>query len=532
MGLHCETLTNACPYDVAGYTFSGLPGVVIGHNNDIGWGFTNLTADVSDLYLEKVTGDSFIVDGKKQPLSQRREVIRIAGAAPVAITVRSTDHGPILSDVSKDYRRAGAVAPTVGGNPAGVAYAVSLEWTALKPGHSVDAIRLIDGAHNWAQFRQAASLFDVPAQNLVYADVKGNIGYQTPGWIPTRTGWNGDWPAPGWLSKYGWTGRVPFAALPSVYNPKEGFIVTANNAVVVPQYPYAMGTDFDYGFRAQRIADLLTQAKKAGPITIGELQKIQVDTYNGNAAFLMPAMQKAGLLSGYDGKTQAAVDVMKRWNLRNESTSAGALVFNVFWSTLLAKSFDTQLPKDYRAAGDDRWYMTVRTLWNRPLDQWWDNSKTSVIESRNPTVRAAMKSAAAYVESKFGNDATSWEWGKLHQLNLKNATFGSSGIGAIEWLFNRGPYNVGGGPGIVDAIGWNASDGYGVDALPSMRQVLDPSAWDRSTWVQLTGESGHASNSWYVDQTPTWQSGQQLAWAYSRSAVEKAGKFTLTLQPS
>lgn len=530
MGLHCTQVSAACPYNMAGYTFSGLPGIVIGHNSDIGWGFTNLTSDVSDLFLEKVSGNSYIVDGKKHPLTLRREVIQVAGGSPVTITVRSTDHGPILSDVAKDYRQAGEGAPTIGTRPGG--YAVSLEWTALKPGHTIDAIRLLDGAHDWTQFKAAAALFDVPAQNLVYADVKGNIGYQTPGWIPTRAGWNGDWPAPGWLSTYHWTGRIPFAALPSVYNPREGFAVTANNAVVVPQYPYPTGTDYDFGYRAQRIADLLNKVKKAGPITVAELQKIQTDTYNGNAGFLVPALAKAGLLTGYDSKTQAAVDVMKKWDLRNDSTSAGALVFNVFWSHLLADSFDTQLPKDYHAAGDDRWAMVVRTLWNRPSDAWWNNAKTAASETRNDSVRAAMKSAASYIESKFGSDASSWQWGKLHQLNLKNPTFGSSGIGPIEWLFNRGPYNVAGGPAIVNAISWNAADGYTVDAVPSMRQVLDVSNWDHSTWVQLTGNSGHAFNSWYVDQTPLWQNGTQFAWPFSRSAVETAGKHTLTLEPS
>ena len=131
-----------------------------------------------------------------------------------------------------------------------------------------------------------------------------------------------------------------------------------------------------------------------------------------------------------------------------------------------------------------------------------------------------------------GTNPSSWQWGKLHQLNLKNPTFGSSGIGVLEWLFNRGPYNVGGGPGIVDAIGWDAAVGYGVDAVPSMRQVIDLSSWDKATWVQLTGESGHTFNSWYVDQTPLWQSGQQFSWPYSKTAVEQSGKYTLTLNPA
>ena len=530
MGLHCTTVNAACPFDMAGFTFSGLPGVVIGHNAHVGWGFTNLTADVSDLFIEKIVGNDYVENGKRHPLIVRHEVIKVAGSPSINYTIRATDHGPLISDASVDYRHAALVAPTVGRTPT-ASYGMSLQWTALYPGHTVDAIAMLDAARNWQDFRKAAASFDVPAQNLIYADTSGNIGYQTPGWLPLRKGWDGSWPAPGWDSRYGWAGRVPFSALPSVLNPKEGFVVTANQAVVAPQYPYFLGSDFDNGFRAQRIANLLNQYEAKGKITAADLRTIQLDTYNPNAAFLIPRMKRAGLLTGYDATTQKLVDQIANWDMYNKSTSAGALAFNVFWSELLKVSFDTQLPRDYQAWGDDRWYVVMQSLWNRPTDKWWDDLHTASIENRDDAVRLALRTAASYVDAKFGTDASTWQWGKLHQLELTNATFGSSGISLLEKLFNRGPYNVGGGPAMVDAIGWTASNGYSVDSLPSMRQVLDLSNWDNATWVQFTGESGHIYNSWYTDQAPLWVNGQTLAWKFSAQQVKANTKYTLTLQP-
>ncbi|MFI5061176.1 MAG: penicillin acylase family protein, partial [Actinomycetales bacterium] len=180
IGLHCKTVNPECPFDVAGYSFSGLPGVVIGHNDRIAWGFTNLGPDVADLYEEKVTGGTYEYDGKQLPLTIRKETIRVAGGKSVQLTVRSTRHGPIVTDLSDGFAD---IAKDQAGKmdvPA-EKYQLSLQWTALTPGSTAGAIFAFDTAKNWDQFRAAAQSFQVPSQNLVYADVDGNIGYQAPG---------------------------------------------------------------------------------------------------------------------------------------------------------------------------------------------------------------------------------------------------------------------------------------------------------------------------------------------------------------
>ena len=260
VNLQCREVTQACPFRVSGFTFSGVPGVVIGHNERIAWGMTNLRPDVTDFYLEQVSGDTYLRDGQRVPLEKRQETLKVAGGADVTITVRSTVHGPIMSDVSASVDEAGDRV-VVRGAPQSNRYAVSLAWTALTPGTAGDAIFALNTARGWDDFRAAAAQFTVPSQNLVYADTAGHIGYQTPGRIPVRRSATpgappGYWPAPGWDSQWDWKGWVPAADLPHVFDPDEGFVVTANQAVTASTTPF-LTTEWDYGFRAQRIRTLL-----------------------------------------------------------------------------------------------------------------------------------------------------------------------------------------------------------------------------------------------------------------------------------
>lgn len=234
-GLHCRVVTATCPFDVSGFSFAGLPGIVIGHNGSIAWGFTNLGPDVSDFYLEKVTDGTYLRDGKQVPLETTMETIKVAGGADVPLTVRRTVHGPIISDVIDSAAQVGRRA-LVRLAPQQDTYAVSLAWTGLVPSTTADAIFALDRATDFTQFRAAAKLFAVPSQNLVYADTAGHIGYQAPGLVPVRSTSvpntvPGYWPAPGWDSSYDWRGYVPFDRLPWSYDPTEGFIVTANQQV-------------------------------------------------------------------------------------------------------------------------------------------------------------------------------------------------------------------------------------------------------------------------------------------------------------
>ena len=539
-GLHCTTRTDDCNYDVSGWTMSGLPGVFIGHNDAIAWGFTNLGPDVTDLVLHKVEGDTYLLDGAQVPMTTRQEVIRVAGGDPVTITVRETVDGPLISDVADidTYTAVGAVAPVPAPGsratreaapPRGDGYAVALRWTALQPTPMFDAFDVLNTATDWDQFRAGAALFSAPAQNLIYADREGNIGYQAPGVIPIREGYDGKWPVPGWDSRYQWKGTIPFTALPSVQNPDEGWIVTANQAVIGPQYPFFITDDWAYGSRSQRIVDLITEATAGGAvIDANRMRSIQMDNANELAAFMMPRLQGMPPVPG----TEDAMTLLDDWDYQQGADSAAAAFFNAIWKQMVARMFDAAADTELiHAGGGDRYWQVIKDIWDTPDDFWWDDRTTDAVETRDETIRTSISAAIDELSGLQGADPQGWRWGSLHTLLLQNQTLGDSGIGPIEAIFNRGPIETSGGESTVNATGWTPIDGFTVDWVPSMRQVIDLSDFDSSTWVNLTGASGHAYNPHYADQVDAWQTGEQYPWAFTADAVRASAVDTLTLTP-
>jgi penicillin amidase len=538
MGLHCVPRGNgpfaSCPYDVSGFTFSGVPGVIIGHNDHIAWGFTNLGPDVSDLSLEKVTGDTYLQDGRQVPLVTRQETIRVAGGTPVTFTVRSTDDGPIVSDVSDNQRAVGRDAPVPASAPArGDGYAVSMQWTALQPGTTGDAILRIDRAADWHQFRAAARRFQVPSQNMLYADTRGNIGYQAPGKIPIRAKGDGTFPVPGWDSSYRWTGYIPFRALPYAFNPPSHLIATANNAVIGLGYPYLLTKDWDYGYRSQRIVDVL---RSSPPMTVDSMQHLQFDSRNPMAPTLVPYLMRVcrTMAASATQAAKAGCRQLATWDFTQPDTgamSAPAAFYNEVWRALLADTFD-ELSGDARPAGADRWMMVMTRLLARPHDPWWDVAKTSdQTETRDAVLQQAIADGAAALAEEQGSDPAGWSWGRLHTLDLRSPTFGESGIAPLEALFNRGPIETSGGEAEVNATSWTAYAGFQVDQMPSMRMVVDLNHLNGSRWVNLTGQSGHVFDPHYWDQTPLWVTGRTLPWAFTPQAVSAAADQILTLDP-
>ncbi len=533
MGLHCRSVTADCPFDVSGFTFSGLPGVVIGHNRDIAWGMTNLDPDVSDLYLEQVTGNTYLYDGRRVPLEQRDEVIRIAGKGSRTFTVRSTRHGPLLSDVSAELSSVGANADVPQDAPArGNGYAVALAWTALTPRPTADAIFEFDTASSWPQFRHAARSFAVPSQNLVYADRAGNIGYQAPGAIPVRKGGReGDYPVAGWLPRNDWTGRyVPFDELPSVLNPAEGFIVTANQAVTGPDYQWYLTDSPDHGYRSQRIRELLTTVIDDGKrLDVSDMTAMQTDTRNPVAPVLVPYLMRQLMTSAYYAAGQR---LLLDWDYSQPAGSAAAAYFNVVWANVLRLTFRDQLPESLWPDGGQRWVAVVSRLLRQPDSQWWDDAETeNVVEDRDTILATAMREARDELTRKLSVSASKWSWGRLHRLELENQSLGQSDNGLVASIFNRGPFDLGGGNGSVDATHWDATEDYHVTSAPSMRMVVDLDDLERSRWVNLTGASGHVASGHYRDQTPLWRDGRTLRWAFSRDAVRAASEHTLVLEP-
>jgi penicillin G amidase len=528
-GLHCRVVGAACPYDVTGFSFAGMPAVVIGHNADVAWGFTNIGADVTDLVLEKVDGDTYEYQDRRLPVASRTEVIAVAGGAPVTITVRSTQNGPIISDALPAAAEVGAKGVVPGIAPRKGGYAVALRWTALQPRDSVQAVFALDVAHDWTSFRAAAAEFAVPAQNMLYADRVGNIGYQMPGAIPIRSGGgNGRYPVAGWTGHDRWVGEIPFAALPTELNPPSGYIVSANNAVVGPDYPYLITTDWTDGYRSDRIAQLITAA---GKVDVNTLRAIQADTLNPMAAQLDPY-----LLAVRPGAAALpAQDLLRAWDGTQPVDSAAAAYFNAVWRHLLALTFTDDLARtaaDPDPDGGGRWFQAVAGMLDRPDDPLWANAADPRdLRTRDDVLRAAMDDASAELRDRLGSDPAGWRWGALHTVTLTNATLGTGGPAPVQWALNQAPVEMPGGSAAVNATGWDARDGYAVDWGPSFRMVVDLADLDASGWVNQTGASGHAFSAHYADQTATWAAGRTFDWPFSAGAVNATAVSRLDLNP-
>nr|WP_026366009.1 penicillin acylase family protein [Promicromonospora sukumoe] len=540
VGLHCNQVGPECPYDVAGFSFSGFPGVIIGHNADISWGLTNMGADVTDFFIERVRNDTYMRGTNKWvPMETETEVIRVDGGSSIDLEVRRTVHGPIISSVMDETQmEAVRNAPTEIGPEQRPQYEISLQWTALQPGRTADAVFEMNRAKTPADMKAAAAKFEVPAQNIVYATTDGHIGYQAPGKIPVRANVpgavesDGTWPRPGWDARYDWTGYVDPAQMPGVVDPKEGFIVAANQAVLPGGDGPFLSRDWDYGYRSERIRTLISDRIAEGrKLTAADMSEFQMDQWSRFADVLVPVLVEVDLPAGYDSDGQ---ELLADWDRSMDADSAAAAYFAAVWRNLLRITFHDELPEGMWPDGGSRWLAVIQGMLGDPENPFWDDQSTvSVVESRDEVLTQALVSARQDLTVEIGKDTSDWEWGTLHQLRLEHLVLGGSGIPApISAYMNPAPVKVGGGSSIVNATAFDAASGsFDVTSGPSMRMVVDLADLDASTWVVVTGASAHPGSPHYDDQLSAWAAGETFPWPFTADAVEGAAEDEQILTP-
>ncbi len=385
-GLHCTTGGDECPYQVAGYSFAGIPGVVIGHNERIAWGVTNESVDTQDLFIEKVNPNDprqYEFEGQWVDAEIRPETIAVAGGEDVDFEVIVTRHGPVISDTYFDE-------PPFAGSSVDLpeVYEVTLAWQSLQPATLLEAIIGLNRAAGYDDFRAAASRWDIAAQNLVYADVEGNIAYQSTGEIPIRADGDGSWPVPGWTGEHEWVGFVPFEELPRLFNPPRDYVATANNRVVAGGDPF-LSVDSDHGYRAARIEDLIQESDGH---SVASSQAMQMDNRDGGAGNLMPHLLRVETDSD---AVHAMQEVLTPWSegedpFESAPAPPGAAAYQATWVHLLALTFHDELPEDSWPEGGSRWFEVVARLLDAPEDPWWDDVSTSEVENRDAILVTAM----------------------------------------------------------------------------------------------------------------------------------------------
>ncbi len=507
VGLHCVQPNDACPYNVAGYTFPGVPGVVIGHNDRIAWGVTNVSPDVQDLYSEEINlqnPNQYKFNGKWEDMQVVDEPIKVKGVVSETLKVQITRHGPIMT-------------PVLG---AGVTKALALQWTALRERSQLfESVLAIDRAKNWGEFRSALKMWDAPSQNFVFADVDGNIGYQMPGLVPIRAKGNGTVPVPG-TGEYEWTGYIPFDELPFVYNPPTHFVATANQAVVPSTYKYLITMDWDAPYRKQRIDDLLKAKDK---LSLDDIQAIQGDVYSIPLARMsksIAALQPEGVLQ------TRALEFVKSWDGRLTTDTVGGTIVAVTYQRLLTNLFASKLGdslfRDYSGFSDTN-RRAIIALLDQPTADWWGK------DGRDAVLQMSFAEAVAWLGSQFGDAPAEWRWGRLHTATF-NHPLGS--VQPLDLLFNTAPVAAPGGVNTVFATSYRiVGNKYNVSYVTSMRMIVDLSNFANSQQIHMTGQSGQPLNKHYSDMVLLWRDVQYAPMYFDRMALEKVREGVLVLLP-
>jgi len=524
-------------WNVAGAGEPGLPGVALGHNEHIAWGFTIFGLDQQDLYLEELNPadplqykteagwqrmetrqEKFGVHSPASAADARNDVVRDStDPGSIVITLKFTRHGPVLWQDSKR--------------------ALALRWVGSEPGTAGYLASLaVDRAQNWEQFESAVAHWRVPSENLVYADIAGHIGEHSAGLAPIRK-WTGLLPVPG-ADGYEWTGFVPTAELPHSFNPKEGFIATANHRMIPDHYPYNVGFEWVPPYRVTRIRSVFADAKKSNhKLTLPDMQFLQNDVTS------LPALEFQELLKTTPLKDEPSLRAFFAWDGELERKSPEAALYEV-WMAQIRKALGEQFSKGGVAqkilAGhfDDMSPHTILALLGGdrvPPTQKSTQSKGMALSTlfgsnpsrgRNELLNGTLESAREELTKQFGPDSQQWQWGKLHVINFRHALDQQPGA---TGLLDLGPLPRPGDEYTVDATGMGDSweQLYGA----SYREIVDLSDWDRSRVINTPGQSGQPGSPHYSDLLPLWDGGRYFPLLYSRKAVEGETTDRLMLEP-
>lgn len=523
-----EMHLSAPGYEVAGVTLPGLPGVIIGHNSKIAWGFTNTGADNQDLYAIRLNDDAteYEYDGAWRPLTFVDEPIVVRGEAePVVHRVRETHHGPLITS----WIAAGTQPTVVEGR---IADPLALRWILRDKPASLRSIVGINVAQTFDEFRDAARLWPTAGQNMVYADTDGTIGYQFTGAVPIRGKGSGEAPLPGWSSEYEWTGEIGFDELPRTRNPERGFVATANQRMVGLDYPHYLTNDWEMGHRARRIATLLTAKERLG---VEDMQRIQSDVWSGIAADLVPAM-----LDAADPAGEREADALKHlaaWDFALSADSVGGAVFNAWFAHTAEALFrerlgDTLWDEFYpRKAWTTNWcYEAVAGVLRTPQAHWVGGDGRDNRAALRRLVSGALTSACADLEARLGADVGEWRWGRLHRVLFAHVL--AAQIPPLHELLSAGPFEAAGGDDTINRGVIFPAEGFADGAIPSTRLIFDLADFDNSRSVITSGNSGNPASPHYRDQSELWARGGYHPMPFSRAAVDAAAESRLVIEPA
>lgn len=516
-------------FNVRGLCFPGVPIVVVGHNEHIAWGFTNLMTDDTDFYLEQVNPEdstNYLHRGKWVPFNEREEVIQVKDGDPVTFTVRETVHGIIIHDISDIASRSDQL--------------IAMRWTGQDITDDITPFLKLNLARNWDDFTAAARGYATPGQNVVYADREGNIGWRPFVRIPIRRGAEYLTVLPGASGEYDWQGYVPLEEMPFLYNPPSGYIATANNDIVGNDFPYYVTAYWALPYRVQRISELLADSREHD---LESLMAIQNEALSVQARELVPilvaACEDSAGRQDLEPLVAKSLDLLIKWDYVMDTESAAATIFTAWFEHLKEAIYKDEMDK----AGEEIYAHYLRTgfatksiayLLLKEASPWFDNVNTPDVEDRDTVIRWALAAAVEELRGKLGKRVRTWTWGRIHTLTHPHALAGGGRLGKfLDWWLdlNVGPFPVPGSGSTVNAINYRTRKPYVSNWGPSERSIIDLSNLDNSRMILPTGQSGHPFSRHYRDQAELYNTGQYRTVDFSREAVERNAHCTLVLQP-
>jgi len=466
-------------WNVIGAGEPALPGVALGHNEQIGFGFTIVGIDQQDLYVERLNPanpDEYRYRGAWKKVEIERQSLPVKGRAAEQIELRYTIHGPVIYEDRQRNR------------------AYALRWVGTEPGTAGYLAGLaVARARNWGDFLEAMERYKVPSENIVYADVAGNIGWQAAGLAPIRSNWSGVLPVPG-EGEYEWSGFRRMAELPRSYNPSTHFIATANHNILPPGYKTPVGYEWALPFRFHRIEEMLTAKKK---FSIEDFERMQQDVSS------LPAKRFQAVIRHWapdpDSQESKALDLVLHWDAVLSTDSAAALIYEYWIAQLPRAVFGPEAGKDVDLE------TLLETLETRPQEKALSDSLHAALDE---------------IQRSAGPDLASWRWGDVHQILFRHPL--------NHQAFNRGPVAR---PGDANSVNATSGAAFQQTNGASYRQILDLSDWDRSVMTNVPGESGDPESPHYSDLLDDWASGRYHPMPFTRQAVEAAAAERIRLMP-
>lgn len=509
---------------LAGVSTPGLPGIWMGHNDAIAWGTTNTPADTQDLYIEQphpTDPAQFRFQDHWEAAQVLVEWIEVREQAePVSFPVTITRHGPLLNGLLDEAERKRFPS-------------LALHWTGHELHGFLPALLRLNRAQNWSEFQTALQTWTAPTQQFVYADRQGHVGTIMAGLVPMRGEGVGAVPAPGWTGTHEWTGWVPAAELPQVLDPDAGFVVSANHKAAGDEYPHFLSLEWDPGFRARRIADVLKSKPRH---TRRDFEVLQNDTLS------IPAQQLAAYFSTLNPGNpweRTALRQLVEWNYRTGRESAGAAVYELCYLHLLEKVYGDKLgpalPGYLGQARNPLFSLSnfqgrapARLLQLLEEDDLYWYAAGGRHRTREELLAEVLRDAVKTLLETVGDNPRRWQWGRFHQATFRHPL----GTTRLGWMFSRGPYALDGDNDTVSlaAVPLKLPINFAHVAV-AYRQIIDLDDFDRSLSVLNTGQSGQPGSPHYADQIEPWREGEYHPMLWSRTEVEAYLENRLILVP-